>query len=169
MFYCVLLSAARSNPRCSRSTMSVFAPELTDRLASVLQELGSERAWVVHAEDGLDELSTIGLTRISELRDGEVHTWRLDPKDVGIPYARLSELRVNNVDEAARALRSVLAGDEGPMREIALLNAAAALVVAGAAQDLSAALGRAAKAVDSGKAQGTLQALIDASQRAKAP
>jgi anthranilate phosphoribosyltransferase len=160
-----LLGPLTNPARAKHQLLGVFAPELTDRLASVLRELGSQRAWVVHAEDGLDELSTLGPTRISELKNGEVHTWRLDPKDVGIPYARLSDLRVNDVDQAAKALRSVLAGDEGPMREISLLNAAAALVVADAEKDLSAAIARAASAVDSGKASATLQALIDASQR----
>ena len=164
-----LLGPLTNPARARHQLLGVFAPELTDRLASVLRELGSARAWVVHAEDGLDELSTLGPTRISELKNGEVHTWRLDPKDVGMPYARLSDLRVDNVDEAADALRRVLVGEEGPMREIALLNAAAALVVAEAEQDLQAAIARAAKAVDSGKAHATLQALIDTSQRAKFP
>src|SRR2546423_585707 len=95
-----------TNPaRARHQLLGVFALELTDRLAAVLRELGSERAWVVHAEDGLDELSTLGPTRISELKAGHVHTWRLDPADVGIPYARISDLRVENVDDAARALR----------------------------------------------------------------
>ena len=162
-----LLGPLTNPARARHQLLGVFSPELTDRLASVLRELGSTRAWVVHAEDGLDELSTLGPTRISELRDGEVHTWHLDPKDVGIPYARLPDLRVNNVDEAAEALRRVLSGDEGPMREISLLNAAAALVVAEQEKDLTAAIARAASAIDSGRAQQTLNALIASSQRAK--
>src|SRR5437762_11711096 len=100
-----------TNPaRAKHQLLGVFSAELTDRLAAVLRELGSERAWVVHAEDGLDELSTLGPTRISELKDGEVHTWSLDPRTLGLPYARLSDLRVENVDDAARALRGVLEG-----------------------------------------------------------
>ena len=146
--------------------LGVFSPELTDRLATVLKELGSTRAWVVHADDGLDELSTLGPTRISELKDGQVHTWSLDPADVGMPYARLSDLRINNVEEAAKSLVSVLSGDEGPMREIALLNAAAALVIAGKAADVPAGISLAAKAVDSGKAKQTLDALVRTSQSA---
>jgi anthranilate phosphoribosyltransferase len=154
-----------TNPaRARHQLLGVFAPELTDRLATVLRELGSERAWVVHADDGLDELSTLGPTRISELKDGQVRTWKLDPRDVGIPYARLSDLQVKNLDEAADALKSVLSGEEGPMREIALLNAAAALVIAGHSLDLQPALGAAAAAVDSGRALATLNALIAASQ-----
>jgi len=160
-----LLGPLTNPARAKHQLLGVFAPELTDRLAQVLKELGSQRAWVVHAEDGLDELSTLGPTRISELKNGEVHTWSLDPAEIGIPYARISDLRVNNVDEAAAVLQGVLSGDEGPMREIALLNAAAALVVAGAAKDLSQALSQSAAAIDSGKAKGTLEALIKASQQ----
>src|SRR6187551_188564 len=76
-----------TNPgRAKHQLLGVFAPELTDRLATVLRELGSHRAWVVHADDGLDELSTLGATRVSELKDGEVNTWHVDPKDFGIAY-----------------------------------------------------------------------------------
>jgi anthranilate phosphoribosyltransferase len=156
-----------TNPAGARhQLLGVFTPELTDRLASVLRELGSERAWVVHANDGLDELSTIGPTRISELKDGEVRTWTLDPASVGLPYARLSELRASNVDEAADMLQRVLAGEKGAPRDIAILNAAAALVVAGNEAGLPGAMAKAASAVDSGQARRTLDALVRASQAA---
>lgn len=145
--------------------LGVFAPELTDRLATVLRELGSERAWVVHADDGLDELSTLGPTRVSELTDGQVRTWKLDPAEIGIPYARLSDLRVDSVGEAADALRNVLKGDEGPMREISLLNAGAALVIAGKAKDIGQGVSMAASAVDSGRAMKSLETLIETSQQ----
>src|SRR5947207_366295 len=79
-----------TNPgRARHQLLGVFAPELTDRLAAVLRELGSERAWVVHADDGLDELSTLGPTRVSELNRGHIETWTLDPKTLGLPYGRL--------------------------------------------------------------------------------
>src|SRR2546430_6506441 len=108
------------NPaRARHQLLGVFSPDLTDRLATVLRELGSERAWVVHADDGLDELSTIGPTRISELRDGEVHTWKLDPREIGLPYARLSDLQVKNADESAQVIRDIIAGKPGPARDIA--------------------------------------------------
>src|SRR5918998_5060 len=89
-----LLGPLTNPAKASHQLLGVFAPELTDRLATVLRELGSERAWVVHADDGLDEISTLGPTRVSELRDGEIRTWKLDPAEVGIPYARLSDLQV---------------------------------------------------------------------------
>src|SRR3954466_15042000 len=98
-----------TNPaRAKHQLLGVFAPELTDRFATVLRELGSERAWVVHADDGLDELSTLGPSRISELRDGHVRTWTVDPRSLGLPYARLSDLQVDTSDAAAEALRIVL-------------------------------------------------------------
>ncbi|HZQ36421.1 MAG TPA: anthranilate phosphoribosyltransferase, partial [Dehalococcoidia bacterium] len=154
-----------TNPgRARHQVLGVFAPELTDRLATVLRELGSERAWVVHAEDGLDELSTLGRTRISELKDGHVRTWTLDPASLGFQYARLSDLQVETLDDAANALISVLQGAQGAMRDIAILNAAAALVVGGRADDLSAALPLAEEAIDSGRAQKAMETLIRASK-----
>jgi anthranilate phosphoribosyltransferase len=157
-----------TNPgRARHQLLGVFAPELTDRLATVLRELGSTRAWVVHAEDGLDELSTLGGTRISELKDGHISTRTFDPKSLGLPYARLSDLQVNSVDEAADALRSVLRGEPGPRRDIALLNAAAALVIAGACTDLAHGLAEAAEAIDSGRTQQTLEMLVRSSNQAQ--
>jgi anthranilate phosphoribosyltransferase len=150
-----------TNPgRAKHQLLGVFARELTDRLAAVLRELGSERAWVVHAEDGLDELSTIGPTRVSELKHGHVTTWTLDPRSIGLSYARLSDLQVDTVEQAARELKQVLAGEQGPKRDIALLNAAAALVIAGSVHDLTHGLAEAADAIDSGRAAATLEALV---------
>src|SRR3989440_6460958 len=155
-----------TNPgRAKHQLLGVFAPELTDRLATVLRGLGSVRAWVVNAIDGLDEISTLGPTRISELRDGQVHTRTIDPRDLGIAYARLSDLQVNSIDEAADAIVSILKGEKGPRYDIAALNAAAALVVAERVQDLQQALSLARHAVDSGKARQTLQSLIDCSNQ----
>lgn len=158
-----LLGPLTNPARARHQLLGVFSAELTDRLAAVLQQLGSERAWVVHAHDGLDELSTIGPTRISELRDGHINTWTLDPAKLGLSYARLSDLQVNSVEEAADMLRLVMQGTVGPMRDIALLNAAAALVIAGKSRDLKDALVLAADAIDSGKAASTLDRLIKAS------
>ena len=111
------------------------------------------RAWVVNAIDGLDEISTLGPTRISELRDGHVHSRTFDPTEVGIQYARLSDLQVHSADEAADALRRVLGGEKGPRCDIAALNGAAALVVAGRAADLPAGLKLAREALDDGRAR----------------
>jgi len=113
--------------------------------------------------DGLDEISTLGPTRISELRDGEVHTRTFDARELGLPYARLSDLQVNSVEEAAQALRWVLGAEKGPMYDVAALNAAAALVVAERAVDLREGLDLAREALDSGRARHTLNALIECS------
>jgi len=153
-----------TNPgRAKHQLLGVFAPELTDRLAAVLRELGSSRAWVVHAEDGLDEISTLGPTRISELRDGHVKTWQLDPRNLGLPYARLSDLQIDTVDQGVEALRAILSGQKGPKRDIALLNSAAALLIAGAAPDLASGMKIAAEVVDDGRARKTLDALVSSS------
>jgi anthranilate phosphoribosyltransferase len=154
-----------TNPgRAKHQLLGVFAPELTDRFATVLRALGSVRAWVVHAMDGLDELSTIGPTRVSELRDGEIHTRTIDPRDFGLPYARLSDLQVNGADESAETMRRVLAGEKGPRYDIVALNAAAALVVAEKVADLKAGLDLARAALDTGRARQTLETLIRCSQ-----
>ncbi len=154
-----------TNPgKAKHQLLGVFAPELTDRLATVLKGLGSTRAWVVNAMDGLDEISTMGPTRVSDLRDGHVHTHTIDPRELGISYARLSDLQVNSVDESAAVLRSILDGNKGPAYDIAALNAAAALVVAERVGDLPAGLKLAREALDSGSARKTLQSLIETSQ-----
>jgi anthranilate phosphoribosyltransferase len=155
-----LLGPLTNPARARHQLLGVFSPELTDRLATVLRELGSERAWVVHADDGLDELSTIGPTRVSELKGGEVRTWTLDPAKLGIPYARLSDLQVETADESADVIRRVLWNESTPARDIVALNAGAALLVAGQGDDLPAALRRAEEAIESGAAQRTLETLV---------
>jgi anthranilate phosphoribosyltransferase len=153
-----------TNPgRAKHQLLGVFAPELTDRLATVLREMGSSRAWVVHAEDGLDELSTLGPTRVSELKDGRVTTWTLDPRDLGLGYARLSDLQIATMDDAVAALRGAIENEPGPRRDIAILNAAGALVVAGTCADLAQGMARAQSALDDGRAANTLHALIECS------
>jgi anthranilate phosphoribosyltransferase len=143
--------------------LGVFAPELTEKLALVLQRLGSVRAWVVHAEDGLDEISTTCATRVSELHDGRVTTWTLDPEHLGLPRGSIDDLRVDGVEAAADAIRQIVAGRPGPMRDITLLNAAAAIVISGCSATLKNGLDRAAGAVDSGRVRATIQKLIEIS------
>lgn len=155
-----LLGPLTNPARAKHQVLGVFTPELTDRLAQVLRDLGSTRAWVVHAEDGLDEMSTLGPTRISDLHNGHVRTTTLDPRSLGLPYARLSDLQVSTAEQSAEVLRSIFAGEKGPPRDIALLNAAAALVVAGNARDLPHGLAVAAETVDDGLAEKTLETLV---------
>jgi anthranilate phosphoribosyltransferase len=159
-----LLGPLTNPARARHQLLGVFSPELTDRLAAVLAELGSSRAWVVHADDGLDEISTMGPTRVSELSHGHIHTWKLDPKDFGIAYARLSDLQVGSVDQAADVMGGVLDGQKGPTRDIALLNAAAALLIAGKVESLGRGIESAAAAVDSGAVKKALAAIVTISQ-----
>jgi anthranilate phosphoribosyltransferase len=150
-----------TNPgRAALQLVGVFSPDLTERLAAVLGELGSRRAWVVHAADGLDEISTLGPTRISELSNGRVVTWMIDPAELGLPRARIEDLQIPDLQEAAAALVGVLEGKPGPKRDIAVLNAAAAIVIAGKAADLKLGLALARGAIDSGAARKTLDELI---------
>jgi len=155
-----LLGPLTNPARARHQLLGVFAPELTDRLAAVLRELGSERAWVVHADDGLDELSTIGRTRVSELRDGEIRTFHVDPEEAGVGYARLSDLQADTAVDSANMIRLLLQGKPGPVREIAVLNAAAALVVAGRVDELREGVALAEDAVESGRAERTLEMLV---------
>lgn len=159
-----LLGPLTNPARAHHQLLGVFSPELTDRLATVLKELGSHRAWVVHANHGWDEISTIGPTRISELRDGQVHTFELDPAKLGLSYARLSDLMVDGLDGAAQAIVKVMDGQTGPMRDVALLNAAAAMLIADRVRDIHEGLQVAAETIDSGKAAQALHKLIASSQ-----
>ncbi len=155
-----------TNPAGARhQLLGVFAPELTQRMAEVLGRLGSARAWVVHADDGLDEISTMGPTRISELDHGTVRTFRLDPADLGLPRASLASLQVGSVAEAAAALRSVVDGKPGPMADIAAINAAAAMFVAGKVESLFDGLASARRVIADGSAGITLDALVETSKK----
>lgn len=155
-----------ANPAAAkRQLLGVYRADLTELLANVLQRLGSERAWVVHAEDGLDEVSTMGPTRISELADGHVTTWTLRPEQYGLAPPSIDALRVASPAASAKVIREILEGKEGPPRDIVLLNTAAALVVAGAADDIASALEIAAHAVDTGRAGETLEKLARSSKR----
>ena len=146
-----------------RQLMGVFAGEWIEPIAHVLAQLGTERAWVVHGADGLDELSTTGPSHVAELRDGAVRTFEVDPEDVGLPRARLDDLRGGDAATNADALRALLDGLRGPYRDIVLLNAAAALHVAGAAASLPEGLAMAAESVDSRKARETLTRWVEVS------
>jgi anthranilate phosphoribosyltransferase len=158
-----------SNPASVRRQMvGVFAREWVEPLARVLLDLGSEHAWVVHGSDGLDEITTTGPTTVAEARDGEVRVFEVTPEDAGLPRALKQDLRGGDAAHNATALRSVLRGVRGPYRDIAVLNAAAALVVAGRARDLREGAAIAVQAIDSGAADAALDRLIAISQASHA-
>jgi anthranilate phosphoribosyltransferase len=149
-----------SNPAgAKRQLMGVFSPQWVKPLAEVLGRLGSERAWVVHG-DGLDELTTAGTTQVAELRGGNVRTFEVTPEDAGLPRARLEDLKGSDAAGNAAQMKDVLGGRKGPLRDIVLLNSAAALVVAGKADDLRAGVTVAARSIDSGAASKSLAALV---------
>ncbi|MGQ9628083.1 MAG: anthranilate phosphoribosyltransferase [Anaerolineae bacterium] len=150
-----------TNPAGAQAqVLGVYDGELTETIARVLGALGGRAAFVVHGADGLDELSTAGPNLVTELRDGWLRTFTLDPADLGLPRAKLSDLAGGSEKENAAITRAILAGETGPRRDVVLLNAAAALVVGGKASDLRAGLLLAAHSIDSGAALACLEALI---------
>ena len=156
-----------SNPAGVRRQMvGVFSRHWTEPLAQVLKILGSHSVWVVHGSDGLDELTTSGSTTVSALEDGVVNTFEIKPEDVGLPRVKPDALRGGDAEANAEALKDVLEGKKTPYRDVALFNAAAALVVAGKAKTLAAGLDLAAQSVDSGEAEGRLDRLIVVSSEA---
>ncbi|MBV1706818.1 MAG: anthranilate phosphoribosyltransferase [Hyphomicrobiales bacterium] len=153
-----------SNPAgVRRQVLGVFSASWLEPLGQVLRTLGSERVWLVHGEDGLDELTTTGTTHVVALENGAIRSFDITPEDAGLPRASLSDLKGGDPDHNAAALRAVLDGVRSPYRDIALLNAAAALVVADKAPDLKAGVTIAAKALDNGAARSTLAQLVQAS------
>ena len=148
-----------------RQVIGVYSAALTETLAGVLATLGAERAYVVHGADGLDEMTLTGPTKVSELKDGAVSTYRVSPGEVGLGQARADALKGGDADSNAAITLSVLKGAEGPARDIVLLNAAAAIVAGDKASDLREGVQAAAEAIDSGRAMAKLEALIEASNR----
>jgi anthranilate phosphoribosyltransferase len=150
-----------SNPAgVKRQMVGVFSRQWIEPLAQVLKNLGSECVWVVHGSDGLDEITTAGPTAVAALENGAVRTFEITPEDVGLRRVKPEALRGGDAAENAQALLDVLKGRKGPYRDVAILNAAAALVVAGSAKELKAGVALAAKSLDSGEAEGSLGRLI---------
>ncbi len=137
----------------------VYSAELARTYAASLAGLGARRAFVVHGDGGLDELSPTGPNLVLEIREGDVREWELDPRTLGFYPADPAELRGGSPEENAAALRGVLAGENGARRDAVVLNAAAALVAAGVADDLADGLGLAAEAIDTGSAGERLEEL----------
>jgi anthranilate phosphoribosyltransferase len=150
-----------SNPAgVKRQMIGVFSRHWVEPLAHVAKNLGAERIYVVHGSDGLDEITVSGPTYVAELNKGEVRTFEINPEDFGLKKARSEALRGGDAETNADAMRGVLEGKDGAYREIAILNAAAALVVAGRAETLKDGVGLAKKSIDSGDAKGRLERLV---------
>jgi anthranilate phosphoribosyltransferase len=146
-----------------RQVVGVYAARWVRPLAEALGRLGAERALVVHGRDGLDEVTLTGPTDAAELRAGEVREFTILPEELDLARCELDALRVDDVADAARAVRRVLAGERGPRRDVALANAAAALYVADRCPTIAAGIAVAAEAIDSGRARAVLDRLVRAS------
>jgi len=155
-----------SNPAgAKRQLVGVFAKQWVQPLAEVLGRLGTERAWVVHGSDGLDEITTTGESFVAELKDGRVTQFEVSPETAGLPRARPADLKGADAATNAAAITGLVAGERGPYRDIVLLNSGAALLIAGKAADLKAGAALAAQAIDSGKAKATLAGLVAITNR----
>ena len=143
-----------------RQVLGVFREDLTETLANVLKALGSERAFVVHGMDGLDEISITSETKVAELESGRVETYQVSPEDFGLRRSRLEDLIVNTVEESAKAVREVLSGERGPKRDVVLLNGGCVLVAAGLARDIGEGIRLSGESIDSGNARRALERLV---------
>jgi anthranilate phosphoribosyltransferase len=153
-----------SNPAgAKRQVLGVFDSRWVEPLARVLGALGATRAWVVHG-DGLDEITTTGASQVAEWRDGGVRLFRITPEAVGMERGARADLRGGDPAENAAALRDLLDGAPGPYRDIVLINAAAAFLVADEVETLRDGVDRAAAAIDGGAARRALDLLVQASQ-----
>lgn len=153
-----------SNPAgAPRQIVGVWRKDLVERMASVLAALGTERAWVVHGEDGLDEITLAGSTHVAEAHDGQVKTFEIGPGDFGFDVASLDHLRGGDTEANARIVRAVLDGSrKDEARALVIMTAAAALMLGGKAASLREGAALAAQSIDSGAAHSKLEMLIEA-------
>ena len=155
-----LLGPLTNPARATCQVVGVYSADLVEKLAEALSMLGLHRALVVHGSDGLDEITITGPTRVGEVREGQVHTYEVTPEEFGLQRATLDEISGGDAARNASLIREVLSGKKSARRDVVLLNAAAALVAAGRADHLRDAVPLAVKAIDSGAAQGKLEALV---------
>ena len=154
-----------TNPaNASRQLIGVADPAVAERMARVLGQLGSEKALVVHGSDGMDELTITGPSTIWQLENGEVSSYEFSPESLGFSLSDADSIRAESPEDSVRIARAVLSGEPGPARLVVLLNAAAALVAAGSADTLSAAIHVAARSIDRGEAMDRLNALVELSR-----
>jgi anthranilate phosphoribosyltransferase len=156
-----------SNPAgVKRQMVGTFSKHWIEPMAQVLKNLGSEAVWVVHGSDGLDEITTAGPTSVAALENGTIRTFELTPEDAGLPRSQPGSLRGGDGEANAKTLLDVLKGNKSAYRDVSLINAGAALIVAGKAKTIKDGVALAAKSVDSGEAEGRLQRLIKVSNAA---
>lgn len=149
------------NPaQATRQVLGVYDRKLVEPIAEVLRKLGSVHAWVVHGADGMDELTTTGVTHVAELKDGDIFAFDLTPEDTGLKRSSIEELKGGDAATNAAAIHDLLHGEPGPYRDIVLLNSAAALIVAGKADGLADGIEKAEASIDSGRAARALDRLV---------
>ena len=158
-----------SNPaRVKRQMIGTFSKQWVEPMAQVLKNLGAESIWVVHGSDGLDEITTAGSTTVAALENGKIRTFEVSPEDASLSRSKPEALRGGDAEHNAKALLNVLKCKQSPFRDVAILNAAAALIVAGKAKDLKQGAVLAAKSIASGEAEGRLDRLIAVSNSVEA-
>ena len=158
-----------SNPAgVKRQMIGTFSKHWVEPMAQVLKNLGSESIWVVHGSDGLDEITTSGPTSVAALENGRIRTFEVTPEDAGLSRAKPEVLRGGDAEYNAKALLEVLKGKPSAFRDVSILNAAAALIVAGKAKDLKQGATLAAKSIETGEAEGRLDRLIAVSNAVEA-
>jgi anthranilate phosphoribosyltransferase len=155
-----------SNPAgAKRQLIGVFSRDWLRPIAEVLRNLGSERVWVVHGADGMDELTTTGVTYVVELRDGEINEFEITPADAGVAQSTLDDLKGGDGEANAADMIALLEGKPGALRDIVVLNAAAALMIAGRVETLKDGAAMAINAIESGAAKATLNKLVEITNR----
>ncbi len=155
-----LLGPLTNPAQASAQVVGVYSPDLVEKVAEALSMLGLTRALVVHGSDGLDEITVTGPTRVAEVRNGSVRNYEVTPEQFGIARSPMESLMGGDATENAAIIRSILAGEKSPKRDVVLLNAAAALVAAGRSDTIADALPIAAQSIDSGKASQKLEELV---------
>lgn len=150
-----------TNPAmATHQLIGIYDGELIEPIARVFKNLGTHRAMVVHGEEGLDEISICGPTKVAELRDGQVKSYLFSPEDFGLERRPLEDLRGGSPEECAEILKKVLQGDKGPRRDVVLLNSGAALYICSVADSIALGIQRAQESIDSGKAKEKLDLLV---------
>lgn len=147
-----------------RQLLGLYSRDLVEKIAGVLRNLGTEKAMVVHSDDGLDELSICAPNTVADLDNGTITMRRVEPQKLGIEPAQIEDLMVDTPEESSSVIRSILSGRQGPQRDVVILNAGAAIHVGGEAGSLQEGIQTAARVIDEGKAQHTLDQLCQLSQ-----
>ena len=155
-----LLGPLTNPATVKRQFTGAFDRHWIEPMAVVLGNLGCEKAWVVHGSDGLDELTTTGLSYVAELKNGQITTFEVSPEDAGLSRATPDDLKGGSPEHNADALKAVLRGEPGPYRDVVVYNSGAALLVAGQAGDIRDGVALATAAIDNGDAQATLDKLV---------